>query len=299
MPKRLGDDDDDDDVPRKRLAAAPPYNKRRAADADAGIAHKRLVVDDPDLDDGVSDDEGGDDVPVVQRKKRAFGEDADNDDERPSGTQHALTAEGEVGYNEGALNELDGEDGDIEPFNLNAERDMGHFGEDGNFTWTRRDLDEDDDPWLEQVGGSVKHRNARAAAAGDDDKLPSLSQREGAKVMGTIARILKSGETCLEALRRLKADKAAFARLTEAADVLLSQGLMNVYSEKREAFAARLPALEWTYTVDGVTHGPISGSDMEAWREDGFFEADGVRVRCAGEVARAKDVDCFLVPLDV
>jgi len=303
MPKRSGSDDD---VPRKRMAPSSSGSKRRAAADEDDHASKRAAMD-PDLDDGVSDDDEEDDGAVVRRKKRAFGEDDDDDDERPpASTRQPMTADGELGYDEDALNDLDGEGGDIEPFNLNAEREMGRFGEDGNFTWTRRDLDEDDDPWLEQVGGNVKHRNVRGApvagGAGGDDSLPPLSQSQGIKVMSVIVRTLRSGETCLEALRRLKDDKAAFARLTEAADVLLSQGLMNVYSEKREAFAARLPALQWTYTVGGETHGPFSGADMEAWREDGFFEDDGVRVRCTAEVtdvARAKDVDCFLVPLDV
>jgi len=256
----------------------------------AAPANKRVHFADPDLDDGVSDEEEEGNEPVVMRKKRQFGQDDEDEEDDPhqqrtkrardandeeedvdisvAKTKHAVHGgvEGEEAYDENALDELEKEQGDIEPFNLNAEREMGRFGNDGSFVWTRRDLDNDDDPWLEQVADNVESRKPKSASLGrDEDKAP-MSQKEGFRLMTTIARILLNDETCLLALRRLSAakDKKDFAAITEAADELLSQGMMNVYSEKREAFLKRLPKMSWIYKVNGETHGPFSGFDMES-----------------------------------
>lgn len=180
-------------------------------------------------------------------------------------------------YSTKQLDEL--EKDEIEPFNLDEEKEMGTFDKSGAFTWTRRDLDEEgDSEWLEQVGDQVAR--------------PKRQVRHEARVMEPISVTtwkvvceLKQQENGLMALKRLPTGSSAFATLTEKLQILVENGLVEAYTKTRDELIARLPAVLWQYKVDeSQVYGPFSGVEMQDWRDSaGYFTAEAEEqplVRC-------------------
>jgi len=166
----------------------------------------------------------------------------------------------------------DADEAEMEPFHLKDDAKLGKFDEQGNFTWTRRDLEEDEDKaWLEQVGTEVA---ARPFTSQSREMAPP-SREERLHVISTLVELLAKGESSLQALRRFKDDKTAISSITEACEVLIGDQ-ENVYILKREQLAALLPQMQWQYRVIGSddVYGPFMGEEMQSWREDGFFTAE-------------------------
>ncbi|XP_030459143.2 SUPPRESSOR OF ABI3-5 [Syzygium oleosum] len=151
----------------------------------------------------------------------------------------------EVAYED---NENFVEDGiQIEPFNLNKEREEGYFDADGNFVEYVNE-NEIKDAWLDSVEAftSVASRSSVLTPAEEDTR--ELSSDDIGKMKRRIADVLEPGETVLHALRRLKGSssnrkekmsaetKHLFDQLTEDAVTLMENGEYNVYHETREVF---------------------------------------------------------------
>ncbi|KAK9286794.1 hypothetical protein L1049_015199 [Liquidambar formosana] len=137
----------------------------------------------------------------------------------------------------------------IEPFNLDQEREEGYFDADGNFVEYVKD-NEIKDAWLDSV--EVDPRFAQIASSvtnitNTEDDTQDLSSEDIGKMKRRIADLLEPGETVLRALRRLKGTndrkekmsaetKLLFDQLTEDAMKLMENGDYNVYHEKQEVF---------------------------------------------------------------
>ncbi|XP_057431818.1 uncharacterized protein LOC130724566 isoform X2 [Lotus japonicus] len=136
----------------------------------------------------------------------------------------------------------------IEPFNLNKEREEGYFDASGNFIEYVRD-NEIKDAWLDNV--EVDPRYAALASVERNEEEEEEAQELSSKDIGIIKRriadVLEPEETVLQCLRRLKGNsdrkakmssetKIVFDQLTEDAARLMENGEYNVYHEKKEIF---------------------------------------------------------------
>ncbi|KAF3435014.1 hypothetical protein FNV43_RR22101 [Rhamnella rubrinervis] len=164
------------------------------------------------------------------------------EESRAAGTDVSFA---EVAYND---NENFVEDGiQIEPFNLDKEREEGYFDADGNFVEYVNEK-EIKDAWLDSVDIAPKYAEKASAVVKDDDDVQELSSKDVAKMKRRIADVLEPGETVLQALRRLKGTsnsrkekmsaetKLVFDQLTEDAMKLMENGEYNVYHESQEVF---------------------------------------------------------------
>lgn len=141
------------------------------------------------------------------------------------------------------------EDGvQIEPFNLDQERQEGYFDEGGNFVEYAND-NESKDPWLDsieadpKVAGNISLNNE----GNNEDDVQDLSSKDIGTIKRRIANVLEPGESVLQGLRRLKGTsnrkekmseetKRVFDQLTEDAMRLMENGDYNVYHERQEVF---------------------------------------------------------------
>jgi hypothetical protein len=171
--------------------------------------------------------------------------------------------------------------GEIEPFNLKAERGQGFFDESAGFIWRSTKDDSVKDAWLSEVDDQkvMAYRAAaakQAAAAAAVPDAPLLSKRE---LLAIVVENLVAGETVPAALRRLKggnsrdaagtgwraklaaaklakeakvagvvkaegpASSPAFDALTEASDALMGLGMTFIYQDRRERLADRLASM--------------------------------------------------------
>ncbi|KAJ4832388.1 hypothetical protein Tsubulata_009526 [Turnera subulata] len=155
----------------------------------------------------------------------------------------------EVAYKD---NENFVEDGiQIEPFNLDKEREEGYFDEQGNFVEYVSEK-EIKDAWLDSVEVDPRYAGISAVQKSkevdDGDSAGELSSEDIGKIKRRIANLLEPGETVLQALRRLKGgsnktkekmsaeNQQLFDQLTEDANRLLDHGEYNVYHDKQEVF---------------------------------------------------------------
>ncbi|KAJ8433935.1 hypothetical protein Cgig2_001864 [Carnegiea gigantea] len=186
----------------------------------------------------------------------AFADDADVD--------LAHISKVEVRYQ---VNEAFVEDGiQMEPFNLEREREEGYFDEAGNFVEYVPEKEEKD-AWLDSVEVDPKLAERISTVAKNDNEEQDLSSDDIGKIKRRIANALESGETVLKALKRLKGDandkrakmsaetKRVFDQLTEDAMKLMDNGdysleivrlislLTDVYHEAREVFEHEAGAL--------------------------------------------------------
>ncbi|KAK9000711.1 hypothetical protein V6N11_081200 [Hibiscus sabdariffa] len=138
----------------------------------------------------------------------------------------------------------------IEPFNLNKEREEGYFDAEGNFVEYVADK-QIKDAWLDSIEADVKYTGkASVTTNGEDNEVAAqdLSTQDIGKIKKRIADVLEPGETVLQALRRLKGTsnsrkekmsaetKRVFDQLTEDAIKLMENGDFDVYHEKQEVF---------------------------------------------------------------
>ncbi|KAK7331708.1 hypothetical protein VNO80_28445 [Phaseolus coccineus] len=143
----------------------------------------------------------------------------------------------------------------IEPFNLDKEREEGYFDAAGNFVEYVRE-NEIKDAWLDNIEVDPKYSALKSVPTNDEDEEPpDLSSKDIGIMKRRIANVLEPGETVLQALRRLKGNsdrkakmsaeaKIIFDQLTEDAMKLMEDGEYNVYHEKREVFVREAEGYE-------------------------------------------------------
>lgn len=191
--------------------------------------------------------------------------------EKAAAARRAARKGGKAGDTELALHEealaATADEGEFEPFNLDAERASGRFDADGNYVEEKEEKHEED-AWLDGVElaedkAELCRREAEAEAA-----VPTkLSDLENGRLRLEIASLLRPGETVLTALKRMGGGgarpggggggarargaaallaarassvppehRAAFDRLTELSSTLMGYGEYDVYTFARESF---------------------------------------------------------------
>ncbi|KAF5733325.1 putative CD2-binding protein-related [Tripterygium wilfordii] len=231
------EDDESEQAPAQKRIRFPKGRKVKPGD-ESSI---RGVVE-----DGPTDTKNDPRFVAKERAKR-----------RKQMTTELFIEEGEGILNDVTAAEVDYDDNDnfvedgiqIEPFNLNKEREEGYFDADGNFVEYVTDK-EAKDAWMDSV--EVDPRYAALAhvenEANDESEVLDLSSEDAATIKRRIANLLEPGETVLQALRRLKGTssnrkekmsaetKVLFDQLTEDAMKLLENGEYNVYHDRQEVF---------------------------------------------------------------
>ncbi|KAH8514639.1 hypothetical protein H0E87_007459 [Populus deltoides] len=210
---------------------------------------KKVKSVDERVDRGKAEEDGPSDLkdPRLAAKERAMLRSLITDEGFSGDINDASAAE--VAYEE---NENFVEDGiQIEPFNLEKEREEGYFDADGNFVEYINE-NEIKDAWLDSVQVHERYvgKTSVASINEDDEKDDGrdLSSEEIGMMKSRIANLLEPGETVLQALRRLKGrsnkskekmsteTQLLFDQLTEDANKLLDHGEYNVYHDKQEVF---------------------------------------------------------------
>ncbi|KAL1336252.1 hypothetical protein AAHE18_10G048800 [Arachis hypogaea] len=150
----------------------------------------------------------------------------------------------------------------IEPFNLDKEREEGYFNAAGNFVEYVREK-EIKDAWLDNVEVDPKYAALSYEATNEEEEVEDLSSKDIGTMKRRIANALEPGETVLQALRRLKGNsdrkakmsaetKIVFDQLTEDAMKLMENGEYNVYHEKKEVFEREAEGYEKLARAKGV-----------------------------------------------
>ncbi|KAG7378836.1 CD2 antigen cytoplasmic tail-binding protein 2 [Phytophthora pseudosyringae] len=153
--------------------------------------------------------------------------------------------------------------GAVTAFDMEEEKDEGHFDADGNFVWDDEAKKVQEEAWLdgvsEQQMGAAKSAKSRREFR-DEQAEETLTTETANR---TLAALLKPRETVLRALKRLGSKKPArvrpgskrkqaqrsetqpaqtaeekkqFEQVTEAADFLMRSGEVDVYSQIKEEF---------------------------------------------------------------
>ncbi|XP_057976543.1 uncharacterized protein LOC131163802 isoform X2 [Malania oleifera] len=178
--------------------------------------------------------------------------------EEGRGILHDISA-AEVNYED---NDTFVDDGiQIEPFNLEKEREEGYFDAEGNFVEYVNDS-EIKDAWLDSVDVDPRFAEKASTVTSNEDDI-DLSSAEIGKMKRRIADLLGPGETILQALKRLKGTsnskkekmppeiKLLFDQLTEDAMKLMENGDYNVYHERQEVFVREAEGYERLAQVRG------------------------------------------------
>ncbi|KAL1242075.1 CD2 antigen cytoplasmic tail-binding protein [Trichinella spiralis] len=215
----------------------------------------------------------------------------------------------------------------ITPFNMLEEMDEGHFDSEGNFIFNRNSEDMKD-AWLDNIDwGKVKKDaghlwdteeqayNLQADGAGDSASPSPVDRME---IFANILEFMKPGETVTRTLKRLGGNKSSIEsrqrrrtnviKLTELVNLLVSDGLFEVYGYTYEKFNFELKNVDesqlykneiaakrarkseseddtgvqwefkWTDDESAPVYGPHSTQQMLNWTKDGYFK-NGVMVR--------------------
>ncbi|XP_021753172.1 CD2 antigen cytoplasmic tail-binding protein 2-like [Chenopodium quinoa] len=175
----------------------------------------------------------------------------------------------EVQYQE---NESFVDDGiQLEPFNLEKEREEGYFDEAGNFVEYVPEKEEKD-AWLDSLEVDPKLANRISTIPNNDDEEQEMTSNDIGKIKRRIADVLEPGETVLQALKRLKGTtdkrvkmsvetKRVFDQLTEDAMRLMENGDYNVYHEEREVFVREAEGYE---ALARARNNVVSGTEDDA-----------------------------------
>uniref|UniRef100_A0ACD5XRC6 Uncharacterized protein n=1 Tax=Avena sativa TaxID=4498 RepID=A0ACD5XRC6_AVESA len=144
---------------------------------------------------------------------------------------------------------------EIEPFNLDQEREEGYFDDNGNFVEFARGNDMKD-AWLDNVEVDTKYAEKVQKKKGKEEEFQDLSSDDIGEIKKRIADMLEADETITQALKRLKSTSTdergrmteeahrMFDELTDAAMKLMENGEYNVYSDDRETFVREAEGYE-------------------------------------------------------
>ncbi|WEW56503.1 hypothetical protein PRK78_001948 [Emydomyces testavorans] len=247
----------------------------------------------------------------------------------------------------------------LDAFNMKTEQEEGRFDEAGNYIRKAADPDAIHDSWLEGVSKrDMKKARAAAEKREEERRQKSIADASvlTSDALKTLITNLQRGETVLDALARVgkgqkhrpkwqnrgkhkhkktdgtvndvemaeedpaeTARKRAIEEMTEAADILLSRGQIDIYDTEREMLTrqyrretgeewidpsgpdSELNADEeamwefrWSDARDGgATHGPFEKSTMESWHDAGYFGLGGVEFRKLGSTEGWSDAAVF------
>jgi CD2 antigen cytoplasmic tail-binding protein 2 len=210
--------------------ATRPKGRARVGES---IREEKGEDDGDDDPDEYEEDEAEERIGRHKKGNAMFVNDEDDEDDEPGRPPDPEQNESGEESGEENLNEV----GEVlEPFNLNAEREEGHFDENGNYVW-RKNEDRPDE-WLQSMGGEAGMEEAigqaaaaqrkqrleiaarhaleeaeakeAAAAAGSGGGLGSSSNDPTALLRELVSLLAKPEETVVRALKRLAPAKRGF-----------------------------------------------------------------------------------------
>nr|GEU68838.1 CD2 antigen cytoplasmic tail-binding protein 2-like isoform X1 [Tanacetum cinerariifolium] len=179
-----------------------------------------------------------------------------------------VVAHSEMRYKDNEALEDDGTE--LMPFNLEEERKEGYFDQTGNYVeYINKDIK---DAWLDSIADQPILAQKHSLVTNDVVEAADLTSQDIGSIKRRIADALESGETVLQALRRLKGTsnnrkekmpaktKAVFDQLTEDAMKLMEDGDYNVYHEKQEVFQREAEGFEKLARARGEGTSSSSGN---------------------------------------
>ncbi|WCJ23178.1 CD2-binding protein-related [Euphorbia peplus] len=248
-------EDDDDKPPKQKRVRFPKGKKVKAGEEKEDNYNNRPTATAPTLDTKEAR------LAALERAKRRNLITAQlfSDDDDPLASASAS----EVIYQE---NENFVQDGiQIEPFNLDTEREQGYFDAQGNFVQYLDDK-QIKDAWLDSIDLHPPYAGLNSAPSSNLDNEKDaidLTSEDIGIIKKSIASLLEPGETVLQALRRFKGGsnkrkekmstetQLLFDKLTEDANKLLEHGEYNVYHDKQEVFKREAEGYEKLALVRG------------------------------------------------
>ncbi|XP_025089659.1 CD2 antigen cytoplasmic tail-binding protein 2-like [Pomacea canaliculata] len=201
----------------------------------------------------------------------------DSDEEDDDGDKYDILKEDDIEGQEEKTIDFD-EDIQITPFNMREELEEGHFDKDGTFIFDKsknvvKDSWIDNIDWV-RVKESERIKAQQRAAAAEEDSKEELPPVDKVAIFSQMLEILKPQESVAKALRRLskskgkplstaqrwkakrqkmsaaekeagetakeEEDQQTMLRLTEMADTLVQDGMMEIYEATREKVAHML-----------------------------------------------------------
>ncbi|XP_020591480.1 CD2 antigen cytoplasmic tail-binding protein 2 homolog [Phalaenopsis equestris] len=223
-------DDDDKHPPQQRKPRFPKGKK----------SNVEVRLGSVDGYDGDSNLQNGTNFAAKERAKRRI----EKREKDLLGSSSDITVFEEE-YEDDSNFEVDGVE--IEPFNLQQEREEGYFDENGNYVEYRHEQ-EIEDAWLDSVSADSRFAEKVPDRQILEEEYEDLSLEEIRTLKRRIVSILQPGENIIHALKRLKgasndnrakmseSTKLIFDQLTEDAMKLMENGEYNVYHQERETF---------------------------------------------------------------
>ena len=133
----------------------------------------------------------------------------------------------------------------VEAFNMDMEREEGHFdAASGHYVEDKFKMSQRD-AWLDEVNEKYAHglQKKLASKKAEEDEMEE-DDMPPEEMLYFLYSQLGAGETTAAALRRMKADKdvssEAFDKVTIAADKLLAAGYHSVFTDKKESMLAKM-----------------------------------------------------------
>ena len=153
----------------------------------------------------------------------------------------------------------------VEAFNMDMEREEGHFdAASGHYVEDKFKMSQRD-AWLDEVNEKYAHglQKKLASKKEEEDEMEE-DEMPPEEMLFFLHSQLGQGETVAAALRRMKADKdvssEAFDKVTIAADKLLAAGYHSVFADKKESMLAKMKP-ETRARVAAEAAGPAADSE--------------------------------------
>lgn len=223
-------------------------------------------------------------------------EQTDSESETESGqVENAGQIEAVDGEHDGEPPDASSGSEDIEPFNLDDEREEGNF-QDGAFVRTEKG--DAFDSWLGNVDKAAIRRARTAKSA--QEKLACKSTLSEEQALERLGPLLNPAETAMEVIESSQ-DGSRVEGITIACNALLSS-IPNVYDLEREElarmfqskfgrnFKRKRVADNWKFKWPGQeeVHGPFTAMEMQTWLDHGYFKT-GVQV-CPADGDEFRDI---------
>ncbi|KAI3742525.1 hypothetical protein L1987_60209 [Smallanthus sonchifolius] len=174
----------------------------------------------------------------------------------------------------------------LEPFNLEQEREEGYFDQTGNYVeYVTNDIK---DAWLDSIDAEPNLAQTHSVVMDTVVEAVDLTSQDIGKIKRRIADVLEPGETMLQALRRLKGSsssrkekmsaetKLVFDQLTEDAMKLMEDGGYNVYDEKQEVFQREAEEFEKLARARGEGTSSSSANQQSEYSIASDFNLNGI-----------------------
>lgn len=207
----------------------------------------------------------------------------------------------------------------LDAFNMRNESEEGRFDEHGNFVRKAADPDAKYDEWLVGISKKDMKKAAEAKAKREEENRKKAMAADAvltSEHLKTVLTHVRKGETPAEAFARLQEGRLGIQRrpstsanqntanltqvideLSEAITQLIGRGQTNAFEDERERFARRYKEetgddwiddpeqweFRWATDSEGKVYGPHSSEEMQAWKDEYYFDDYAAQFRRVGD----------------